>query len=500
LILQIEKLVYGGEGLARLPVDEHGPGKTAFVPFVIPGEEVEASPIETRPGFVRAKLDKILMASPQRIERGCPYFGRCGGCHYQHINYDAQLRYKAEILRETLRRTAKLELVPDIQLHPSPPWSYRNRTRLRVRHTPEFALGYFRYNSHDVLPVESCPISSPLINQAIAAVWKLGRDGVVPQSVHGLQFFTNHDDTQLLAEVSVRPEGADQGLRQGTTSVVPYQGQRTLALAAEVLRPAPGKRTPSGAKARLLSAQTARLKSCPDTKLMGSDIQPFAAVLHAELPQVTGVIVFPTSALEDESQQRASLTAIHAESSQAFGDESLLYHAVGHDYRVSGGSFFQTNRFLTDTLVQIVIAGRKGRGALDLYAGAGLFTASLARNFDTVLAVESSPHSFADLRHNVPSNVKCIRSTTEKFLAERAAKLAPDLVVVDPPRAGLGEKAATALGRMTVPRVTYVSCDPATLSRDLRVLLEFNFRVEQAHLVDMFPQTFHMETVLHLAR
>ena len=180
--------------------------------------------------------------------------------------------------------------------------------------------------------------------------------------------------------------------------------------------------------------------------------------------------------------------------------DSLLYHAVGHDYRVSGGSFFQTNRHLIDTLVQIVVANQNGRAALDLYAGAGLFTAQLARNFDTVLAVESSPHSFSDLRQNVPSNVKCIRSTTEKFLAERAAKLAPDLVVVDPPRAGLGEKTARALGRMTVPRVTYVSCDPATLSRDLRVLLEFNFRVEQAHLVDMFPQTFHMETVLHLAR
>jgi len=177
-----------------------------------------------------------------------------------------------------------------------------------------------------------------------------------------------------------------------------------------------------------------------------------------------------------------------------------MYHAVGHDYRVSGGSFFQTNRFLIDKLVQTVIADRKGRGALDLYAGAGLFTAQLARNFDTVLAVESSPHSFADLRHNVPPNVKCVRATTENFLAERAAKLAPDLVVIDPPRAGLGEKTARALGRMAAPRVTYVSCDPATLSRDLRILLEFNFRVEQVHLVDMFPQTFHMETVVHLAR
>src|SRR6516165_1588408 len=143
LILQIEKLVYGGDGLARLPEDAHGRGKTAFVPFVIPGEQVEASPVESRPGFVRAKLEEVLTASSERVEPACPYFGRCGGCHYQHINYEAQLRYKAEILRETLRRTAKLELVQEIEVHSSPPWNYRNRTRTRVRHTPDFALGYF---------------------------------------------------------------------------------------------------------------------------------------------------------------------------------------------------------------------------------------------------------------------------------------------------------------------------------------------------------------------
>ena len=467
LILQIEKLVYGGDGLARLPVDEHGPGKTAFVPLVIPGEKIEASAVETRPGFVRAELDKVLIPSPERIAPGCPYFERCGGCHYQHISYDAQLRYKAEILRETLRRTAKLELEQEIQLHPSPPWNYRNRTRMQVRHAPEFSLGYYRHNSHDVLPVESCPISSPLINQAIAAMWKLGRDGAVPQSVHGLQFFADDDDTKLLVEAYVRPDEEN-----------PHPNKRSLG-------GAPGASQYRG----------------PSTSLrMTPDIHPFAAALHSELPQVSGVVVFSTSAVEDESRQRAPLTAIHPEASQAIGDGSLMYHIVGHDYRVSGGSFSQTNRFLTETLVQIVIAGRKGRGALDLYAGAGLFTAQLARNFDTVVAVESSPHSFDDLRHNVPSNVKCVRSTTENFLAERAAKLAPDLVVVDPPRAGLGEKIARVLGRMTVPRVTYVSCDPATLARDLRILLESNFRVEQAHLVDMFPQTFHMETVLHLAR
>src|SRR5271157_2405209 len=474
--LLIEKLVYGGDGLARLPADEHGQGKAVFVPFVIPDEQVEASPVETRPGFVRGKLDKVLTPSPERIEPGCPYFQRCGGCHYQHINYDAQLRYKAEILRETLRRTAKLELAQEIQIHPSQPWNYRNRNRMVVRHAPEFTLGYYWHNSHDVLPVETCPISSPLINQAIAAVWKVGRDGAVPQSVHGLQFFANHDDTKLLVEAYVRP-GEEN----------PHPSKRSLGGAPAASR----YRGPSTSLGR--GGDLAPLR-------MTADIQPFAAALHGALPQLAGVVVFPTSAFEDESLQRAPLTSIHPEASQSIGADSLMYHAVGHDYHVSGGSFFQTNRYLIDTLAQIVVANRTGRAALDLYAGACLFTAQLARNFDTVLAVESSPHSFDDLRRNVPPNVKCIRSATENFLAERASKLAPDLVVVDPPRAGLGEKTAKALGRMTISRVTYVSCDPATLARDLRVLLECNFRVEQAHLLDMFPQTFHMETVLHLAR
>jgi 23S rRNA (uracil1939-C5)-methyltransferase len=440
LQLQIEKLVYGGDGLARLPADEHGPGKAVFIPFVIPGEQVEASLATTRPGFVRGQLDRILATSPERVDPGCPYFTRCGGCHYQHIDYAAQLRYKSQILRETLRRTAKFELQQEITLHSSPQWGYRNRTRMHVHHEPQFALGYFRHNSHALLPVESCPISSPLINQAIAAISALGRDGQIPESLHGLQFFANHDDTRMLVEAYVRP---------GT-----------------------------------------------DTKLL----QPFAATLHSSLPQIAGVVVFAASSTEDETLQRAPLTSIHPEKSQAIGDDSLLYHAVGVDYRVSAGSFFQTNRFLIEKLVEATVTKRTGRAALDLYAGAGLFTAHLARNFDQVLAVESSPHSFDDLRRNVPPNVKCIGTTTETFLAERAAKLAADLVIVDPPRAGLGDKATAALCRMSASHVTYVSCDPATLSRDLRRLLESGYRVEQAHLVDLFPQTYHMETVLHLAR
>ena len=214
-----------------------------FTPFVIPGEKIEASAVETRPGFVRAKVDRVIAASPDRVEPQCPYFARCGGCHYQHIDYAAQLRYKADILRETLRRTAKFELPNEIVIHSAEPWHYRNRTRMHVRHQPEFALGYFRYNSHELLAVEKCPISSPLINQAIAAVWTLGREGVIPETLHGMQFFCNHDDSKILLEVYIRPESDPKGCER------------------------------------------------------------FGTALHESLPQLAGVVVFVTSAVEDESRR-----------------------------------------------------------------------------------------------------------------------------------------------------------------------------------------------------
>ena len=437
--LSIEKLVYGGDGLARLPADERGRGKTVFLPYVIPDEKVDATVIESRSGFSRARLNQILSASRERVAPPCPYFGRCGGCQYQHIDYAAQLRFKVDILRETLRRTAKLELPSDIQLHASEPWSYRNRTRVRVEHKPAFALGYFQSNSHKLLAVEKCPISSPLINEAIGAVWTLGRAGQVPDSVHGMQFFANNDDSKLLVEVYVRPQTPER-----------------------------------------------------ESKLFAAEMQ--------KLNTVVGVSVFATPPVEDETRQWAPLSSVHSEPALAISASYLTYYAAGHTYQVSGGSFFQINRFLLDELVNVAAGKASGDVALDLYAGVGLFTVLLAGKFREVIAVEASPHAIGDIKRNTPSNVNVIRATTEAFLEQQARSLKPEFILLDPPRAGLGEKATLALCRTSASRVTYVSCDPATLSRDLRLLLESGFKVEQAHLFDLFPQTAHMETVLHLAR
>jgi len=138
--------------------------------------------------------------------------------------------------------------------------------------------------------------------------------------------------------------------------------------------------------------------------------------------------------------------------------------------------------------------------ALDLYAGVGLFSTVLNREFDRVIAVESSQTSFADLQYNSPANLKAVRATVEQYLPEKAAKLRPDLVVVDPPRNGLGGRVLHGLVGLKAPRITYVSCDPATLARDLKHLIAAGYKLEQAHLVDLFPQTYHLESVMRLVR
>jgi 23S rRNA (uracil1939-C5)-methyltransferase len=431
LKLTIEKLVYGGDGLARLPADEQGRGKAVFVPFVLEGEDVEASLTEQKPGFARARLDSILQASTHRVEPGCPYFGRCGGCHYQHSSYEHQLEIKAGILKENLRRIAKLELAGELEIHPSPAWNYRNRTRLKVRTSPTLALGYYKFNSHEFLAVEKCPISSPLINRAIAAL--VG--GQAPEqaltSVDEIELFASADDTQLLAELYC----------------VPRTDPATAKRAAEWIK--------------------------------------------GVMPEIVGVTAF-TNAHSVSTPEPQKLVTV--------GDKEITYRTKYALFRVGAGAFFQTNRHLTDELITIVTQGRSGNTALDLYAGVGLFSTVLSREFERVIAVESSPTSQADLAYNSPRNVKAVRSMSEQYLKNVSRKLQPDLVVVDPPRGGLGENVVHALVTLGAPRMTYVSCDPATLSRDLGGLLKSGYKVERAHMVDLFPQTYHLEAVFHLVR
>jgi 23S rRNA (uracil1939-C5)-methyltransferase len=212
------------------------------------------------------------------------------------------------------------------------------------------------------------------------------------------------------------------------------------------------------------------------------------------MPEIVGVVAF-----------REPQKGVH-EPLVAVGAQELTYRNKALAYRVSATAFFQTNRFLADELVNIVTAGRSGDLALDLYAGVGLFSTALACNFRHIVSVESSQTASSDLQYNLPVNGKAVRATTEQYLTEYTHRVGalplqtPDLVVVDPPRSGLGDSVARALASLSAPRLTYVSCDPATLARDLVPLQVAGYRVEQVHMVDLFPQTYHLESVVQLVR
>ncbi len=419
--LRIEKQIYGGSGLAR------DNGKAIFVPFTLAGEEVEAEVAEDHGSYASAELRGILEASPNRAEPPCPYFGECGGCHYQHATYQHQIEIKLQILRESLER-ARLKEIPEITALHGEPLGYRNRIRLHIDSATS-RLCYKKRGSHQNLPVDECPIAAPVLEEALKALQSQAQEWQLGGTFAELEIFTNGAMDSLL--LSLWASGPPQAAARQLESLWPQ--------------------------------------------------------LQSRIPKLRGAAVFST--------ERGKLLAQH-------GDSSLTYAVAGHDYRVSFGSFFQVNHFLLGPLTELVASEHSGALAWDLYAGVGLFSAALAARFEQIVSVESAPSAVRDLRRNLSDGRhRVIASSTLDFLRRaRSGKApAPDLVIVDPPRAGLGKEAATLIAAIRPAHITYVSCDPATLSRDLKSLLDSGYHLRAMHMVDLFPQTFHLESAAKLS-
>jgi 23S rRNA (uracil1939-C5)-methyltransferase len=429
--LRMEKAIYGGASLARVPAD--GPpdlaGKAVFVPFALPGELVEASIATDRRSYVTATLDSVLEPSTSRITPGCEYYGRCGGCHYQHADYAAQLAMKRAILIETLER-AHVPVPAEIRVLSADPWAYRNRVRLHVTRYPQPALGYREAASHRDLPVSHCPVAAPILQQAIATIHSLlQQQPTLAITLSEVEFFTAEDESALLATLFTQHKSPEHVSRSVADALLPT------------------------------------------------------------LPALKGVRTFSLDPRTRRTQPAS-----------AWGQSSLEYAVGPLRYHVSAGAFFQVNRHLVPKLLEEVIAGRQGALAWDLYAGVGLFAQALAQRFEQVIAVESSPASTADLARNLNGHRhKSIVKDTLQFL-KSTPKARPDLVIVDPPRAGLGTEVCQRLGALQPRQIVYVSCDPSTLARDLRTLQPSGYRPIALTLIDLFPQTFHLEAVATLER
>jgi 23S rRNA (uracil1939-C5)-methyltransferase len=211
----------------------------------------------------------------------------------------------------------------------------------------------------------------------------------------------------------------------------------------------------------------------------------FAQALAEQVPALVGAELV----LEGRANEQPRTVA-------AWGAPALLYRAAGFDYRVDRGAFFQVSRWLIDAFVERVTAGHKGSLAWDLYAGVGLFARRLTASFARVVAVESAPSATQALAANLKHTTGIpVRATTLDFLRRDHKNERPDLIIMDPPRSGLGPEVCTLLAEISAPALVYVSCDPATLARDLRTLTGSGYAVQSIALADLFPQTFHLETV-----
>jgi 23S rRNA (uracil1939-C5)-methyltransferase len=425
--VRIEKLVYGGDGLA------HHEGQTVFVPLVLPGELVSIESAARKKKFVRGRLERVVEASPERVAAPCPHFGRCGGCQYQHIPYEAQIRYKTEILRETLGRIGRVRWDGPVETHSSPPFGYRNRTQWKVRTLGDAAgaagIGYFEAGSTRLCAVDECAILSPRLAETFAKLRALVASSKTFYAIDEIEAFSDAADEKIL-----------------------------LNLSAE------------------------RLASSPEA---------IASALRGAIPSIASILV----------QDR------RADKFELIGPGYLSYLAGGAEFRVGHLSFFQVNRFLIDTLVETVVGDSRGRLALDLFAGVGLFTVPLTKRFERVIGVESNLAAAKDLEVNLQSSGGTSpthrHATAEAFLSHWQEK--PDLVVLDPPRAGVEPETLTRLTKLAPWRINYLSCDPATLARDLAALVgdlasPGPYEIRDINLFDIFPQTYHMEVLVRLKR
>ena len=420
--LAIEKAVYRGLGLAR-----HA-GEVVFVRRAFDGERVRARIVSAARGYAEAVVETLESPSPHRRPAPCRHAAACGGCAYQSLAYEEQLRLKERILRECLLR-AGVSWDAQIPMAGSPETGWRMRAEMHFAATPDaLALGFHEEGSHRVVDVVECLQISPALG------W----------SAHAIR-----------------------------AALASWPGEKRKLKSLELAESPDGERR----------------VACLHTELQVGELSTLAG-LAGVAADLSGFLI---SAHGPSGPVLVTLQ----------GDPHLRARAGGLVYRVHQQSFFQGNRFLYERLVESVLARvAPGAPVLDLYSGVGLFALALAARGDRVRGLESNPMAVDDAREN--AREAGLAAEFEIADVDRALALLAvrggERVVLDPPRAGLGRAALGALIERRPETITYVSCDPPTLGRDLARLMAAGYRLQSLEALDMFPDTFHLESVAHLER
>ncbi len=415
LDLFVKKLVYGGYGFGE------DRGKKFFIRYAAPKELVEVDVLREKKDYTEAVVKNVKVSSPWRKTPPCKYYTHCGGCQFQHIEYEEQLRAKKDILLESLERIGKIELGSvDGILGSKGEFGYRTRVQFKIK---DGHLGFFAWGTGELVPVEECLLAHPRINQLIPSLKETTKLLKGLQEIH--VFYSPTEDEFLLKFITVSPVES-QKLRKLKDHILPKEvvgiGNYTL--------------------------------------LGGRPIKRAIA-----------------------------------------GREFTFVKSGRFVLRVSNDSFFQVNYTLYEEFPKLVIEGERAKRVLEVHSGVGFFSFWLSDGCEFLFGSDANQSAVKDATYNAKlnqvSNVSFAHEKAINTLKNHAGEVI-DLLVLDPPREGLSEGEAKLIVQNKPKSIIYISCNPTTLARDLKVLISGGYRIYSVHLVDNFPQTYHIESVVKL--
>lgn len=430
-----------GEGVGRIN------DFTVFVPFALPGEEVEVEITVVKKSYAVGRLISIVKASPQRIESNCELYGICGGCQLQHITYEGQLELKTQKVKDVIQRIAHLN--PNLvkpTLGPEYPWAYRNKMQMPVGGTRDnLKMGFYAMGSHDIVQGTNCPIQDEGNNQIAQTCYDIAVE-------LGIEPYDEHTGKGILRHVIGR-------IGQSGWMVI-------LVTATEYL----------------------------------PQQEEWITRIRARLPRVETIV--------HNVNHRRTNVILGATNHILFGDGTIIDHIKDLQFILSPHSFFQVNPEQTTVLYDKALGYADLQGnetVIDAYCGTGTISLFLAHKAKHVIGIEIVEPAIINAQENAKRNGY---DNTEFIVADAAVEMPklyekgirPDVVVFDPIRAGCKEEVLTSAAAMEPKRIVYVSCNPATMARDIAVLTELGYELREVQPVDMFPMTAHVEAVALLLR
>jgi 23S rRNA (uracil1939-C5)-methyltransferase len=460
LELQIDGLGHDGEGVGRAQ------GFTFFIPGAIPGDQVLAVVKQVKKNYGFAEVVKVISPSPDRVMPECSVFGRCGGCALQHMDYQAQLRWKRQRVVDALQRIGGFsDPVVHETIGMAQPFRYRNKGQYPVTLSGEqLVAGFYAKGSHEVVACQDCLIQHPLNNRIVSEVSRLAME-------FGLDAYNEHTGQGFLRHILIKT-----GFETGEALCVLVTNGRDF---------------PEG------DGDAKDSKVDRNSRRSGAE---FGRRLQQAVPELVGVV-------QNINTQKTNVI-LGDETRTLWGRDALIDELCGLQFKISARSFFQVNPLQTAVLYNKALeyAALNGTEAvLDLYCGIGTISLLLAGRSRQVIGVEYVEDAVVDARNNAEmngiSNVDFYAGDAGTVLENLAGEgINFDVAVLDPPRAGCDAKVLRILANLKVPRIVYVSCNPASLARDLKLLAEMGYGLKEAQPVDMFPQTSHVECVVLITK